>query len=177
VGNEGVEKMSAATKYHNQPVIIDGIKFASRSESMRYMELKTLKQARMIKDFELQPRFTLQPAFRKCPACHHIQAHVPGSKKKQDLYCQECGERLLLIKGIEYVADFRVINLDGTEKIEDVKGSFGYQTEIFKIKAKLFEARYPDKTIEIVVVQVPHKKKAAQIAPNEAIHFRRGRKR
>lgn len=154
--------MSAASKYHNQPVSVDGIKFASRSESIRYMELKALQQAKKILGFELQPRYILQPAFRKCPTCCHIQAHVPGSQKKQDIYCHECGERTRIINAIEYVADFRVILLDGTEKIEDVKGSKNYQTDVFKLKQKIFEARYPDKTIEIVVVPVPRRKKPNQ---------------
>lgn len=159
--------MSAASKYHNAPTLCDGIKFASRSESIRYQELKTLQQAKKIAGFELQPRYLLQPAFRKCPACNNIQAHVPGSQKKQDIYCHECGERTRVINSIEYVADFRVIYPDGTEKIEDIKGSFGYSTEIFKIKQKIFEARYPEKTIDIVVVPVPRRKKPAQKAMNE----------
>ena len=159
--------MSAASKYHNQPVTIDGIKFASRSESIRYMELKALQQAKKIAGFELQPRYLLQPAFRKCPSCYHIQAHVPGSQKKQDIYCHECGERTRLINAIEYVADFRVIYPDGTDRIEDVKGAKNYQTDIFKLKQKIFEARYPDKTIEIVVVPIPRRKKPAQKAMNE----------
>src|SRR5512133_1629098 len=105
--------MSAASKYHNQPVIVDNIKFASRSESLRYLELKALKQAKKITDFVLQPRFTLQPSFRKCLACYHIQNHVPGSQKKLDVYCHECGERTRVINAIEYVADFLVILTDG----------------------------------------------------------------
>ena len=159
--------MSAQTKYHNQPVVIDNIKFASRSESLRYLELKLLLQTKKIARFELQPRYLLQPAFRKCPACCHIQPHITGSQKKQDIYCHECGEKTRVIQGIEYVADFLVILPDGTEKIEDVKGASNFQTDIFRLKQKLFEARFPDKTIEIVVMHVQRKKKPAQKAMNE----------
>jgi hypothetical protein len=139
-------------KYHNKSVTIDGIRFASTSESRRYLELKLLKQAGEIKDFILQPPFVLQEAFRKCPSCNHIQDHVKGSQKKKDILCHECGEKTNIINQIEYIADFLIINNDGTERIEDTKGSRGFLDPVFKLKYKLFESRYPDKTINIVIM-------------------------
>jgi hypothetical protein len=49
--------MRVANKYRAQPVIIDGIRFASKKEGARYLELKLLERAGKIKNLELQPRF------------------------------------------------------------------------------------------------------------------------
>jgi len=109
-------------KYHNKKVTIDGIRFASTSEGNRYLELKAEKEAGRIRDFSRQPRYLLQESFRKN------------------------GE---LFRAIHYVADFLIINLDGSQTIEDVKGWLGYTTPEFKLKRKLFEYRYPDLTLTI----------------------------
>lgn len=50
----------AQNKYHNQPVTIDGIRFASKREGKRYSELKLLEQAGSITDLKLQPRFPIR---------------------------------------------------------------------------------------------------------------------
>jgi hypothetical protein len=47
---------------------------------------------------------------------------------------------------IEYVADFKYIEKDKTI-VEDVKG---IQTDVFKIKHKLFEKKYPDLELRII---------------------------
>ena len=47
---------------------------------------------------------------------------------------------------IEYVADF-VYEENGKIIVEDTKG---VKTEVFKIKQKLFEQKYPDLTIKII---------------------------
>ena len=47
---------------------------------------------------------------------------------------------------IEYVADFKYIE-DGKTIVEDVKGM---QTDVFKIKHKLFEKIYPDLELRII---------------------------
>ena len=47
---------------------------------------------------------------------------------------------------IEYVADFKYIE-KGKTKVEDVKG---LQTDVFKIKHKLFEKKYPDLELRII---------------------------
>lgn len=45
-----------------------------------------------------------------------------------------------LTKPICYRADFVVFNLDGTAEVIDTKG---FETETFKIKHKLFKAKFP----------------------------------
>ena len=47
---------------------------------------------------------------------------------------------------IDYVADFKYIE-KGKTKVEDVKG---LQTDVFKIKHKLFEEKYPDLELRII---------------------------
>lgn len=101
------------TKYGAKKVIIDDIKFDSKMEGDFYLYLKTLKLKGLITNFELQPKFELQAAFKK---------------------------RGINFRKIEYRADFKVFELDGTEVIIDVKG---FTTSDFKIKQKLFEKKYP----------------------------------
>ena len=47
---------------------------------------------------------------------------------------------------IEYVADFKYIE-NGKTIVEDVKG---LQTDVFKIKHKLFEKKYPELELKII---------------------------
>lgn len=47
---------------------------------------------------------------------------------------------------IEYIADFKYME-KGKTIVEDVKG---LQTEVFKIKHKLFEKQYPDLELKII---------------------------
>lgn len=47
---------------------------------------------------------------------------------------------------VEYIADFKYIE-KGKTIIEDVKG---IQTDVFKLKHKLFEKRYPDLELRII---------------------------
>lgn len=117
----GIQRQRRISKYGNKGTIVDGIKFSSQKEARRYMELKLLKQAGIVKGFEMQPRYLLQEAFRK------------NGK---------------LIRAIYYVADFKVFWKDGSVTIEDVKGA--YMTEVFKIKRKLWDFKYPDLELKIV---------------------------
>jgi hypothetical protein len=48
------------SKYKNQPVVLDGFRFASRKEAKEYVRLKLLVQAGEITDLTLQPQFVLQ---------------------------------------------------------------------------------------------------------------------
>lgn len=107
-------------KYGNVKTEVDGIKFDSKKEAEYYCQLKLLKQAGEIKDFGLQPRYELQPTFRKNGTTH---------------------------RSITYVADFIIDNNDGTTEIVDIKGM---ETQVFKIKKKMFEYKYPDLNLKIV---------------------------
>jgi len=113
-------KSKSKSKYNNQKTIVDGIKFDSKKEAEYYCQLKLLKQAGKIKDYRLQPRYELQPAFEK------------NGKK---------------YRAITYIADFAIINNDGTTEVVDIKG---VETQVFKIKKKLFEYMYPDLKLNVV---------------------------
>jgi transcription elongation factor Elf1 len=145
-------KPKSRNKYHNKAVTVDNIRFASMAESKRYLELKALKQAGLIQDFILQPKFPILEPIRKCNVCNHKQPHVKGSQKKADIMCRKCGKRTTVQAGVTYIADFLVIHIDGTETIEDVKGTKGFMDPVFKIKSKFFDAKYPEKTIKIVIM-------------------------
>ena len=109
------------SKYKNQKVIFDGIEFDSILERNRYLELKLLEKAKEIKDIRRQVIFELQPSYKK------------NNKT---------------IRAINYVADFVYYDLKKNKTIiEDTKG---FRTEIFKLKKKMFEYKYPDLEIKEV---------------------------
>ena len=111
-------------KYHNKKTFIDGIKFDSKLEAERYAQLKMMERAGVIRDLELQPSFELIPSFRK-----------NGKTWRRTVY----------------KADFRyILAEDDSYIIEDVKGSTAVITDVFRLKQKLFEYRYPELTIKIV---------------------------
>lgn len=111
-------------KYHNTKTVADGIKFDSKLEAERYAQLKILERAGVIRELELQPSFELLPSFRK-----------NGKTWRKTVY--KADFRYILVK------DDRII-------IEDVKGSTAVITDVFRLKQKLFEYKYPDYTISIV---------------------------
>ena len=114
-------------KYGARKKEVDGHVFDSSREAARYIELKALQAAGVIYDLELQPRAILQEA----------KILREGDKRDARNYQRK----------IEYVADFRYRNSNGAWIWEDVKG---VQTPVFKLKAKLFRARYPYLRLEIV---------------------------
>lgn len=84
------------------------------------MPTKIIKKSRGYKKFGLQQRYELQPTFKKNGTTH---------------------------RSITYVADFVVVNNDWTTDVIDVKG---VETQVFKIKQKLFEYKYPDKKLKVI---------------------------
>ena len=112
-------------KYGNRKVTVDGYVFDSALEAKRYRQLVLLERAGEIKDLKLQVPFELQEAFRKNGKYY---------------------------RAITYKADFVYYNnrLKHTV-VEDTKGM---KTEVFKMKQKMFERKYPDLTIKIVTKNV-----------------------
>ena len=105
-------------KFNAKKTVVDGIKFDSKKESMRYQELRTMQENGLIEELELQIVFELQRAF------------VNGIGKK--------------IRPITYVADFSYLQ-DGNKIVEDCKG---FITPEYKLKKKLFEHMYYPLTIK-----------------------------
>lgn len=77
------------SKYLNKKTVVDGITFDSIKESKRYGELKLLKQAKAIKDFQLQTEFVLFPKsrhFRKMIyKCDFRVEHLDGTVEIEDV--------------------------------------------------------------------------------------------
>lgn len=106
------------SKYRAKKIVIDGISFDSKREGNRYCELKLLEKAGKIKDLQLQHQFELQPSFKK------------NGKT---------------IRAITYVADFTYLDLEKMRiVVEDVKG---FKTDVYMLKRKLFEFKFPELTI------------------------------
>lgn len=107
-------------KYLNVKHEVDGIVFDSKKEAHFYQELKLRRAAGDIRDFTCQPVYEL----------------LPATKTQWKTY-----------RRLTYRADFQITHNDGTTEIVDVKG---FQTEVFKVKEKLFAAKYPHLKLTII---------------------------
>lgn len=86
-----------------------------------YQQLKLIERQGLIKDLKLQMKFELQPSYKK------------NGKT---------------IRAINYIADFTYFDVNkGKTIIVDIKG---YRTEVYKLKKKIFEYKYPDLEIKEV---------------------------
>lgn len=103
------------SKYGAIKTEVDGITFDSRREAHRYKELKLLERAGAINSLELQKEFELQPSFHKNGKTY---------------------------RAIKYVADFAYYDVETKEYV--IEDSKGMRTDVYKLKKKLFEYRYPD---------------------------------
>jgi hypothetical protein len=103
---------------------VDGILFDSISESEYYRYLKGEELRGNVRAVETQPVFLLQEGFEK-----------NGAKYKP----------------ITYIADFRYIDKDDNVRIVDVKTK-ATETEVFRLKRKLFEKKYPDLHLHVEYV-------------------------
>ena len=101
------------SKYRAKPTVVDGIRFDSKRESERYVELKLMQKAGEIQDLRLQPRFQLLIKTLDGPVV------CVGT----------------------YVADFAYEKLTGAFRtvVEDVKGVL---TPVYRLKKKLVQALY-----------------------------------
>lgn len=57
--------MGTYRKYNNKKCEVDGIKFDSKREAERYLELKIMERAGAITALVLQPKYELTPKFKK----------------------------------------------------------------------------------------------------------------
>ena len=100
------------SKYGNKKCEEDGIKFDSKKERKRFLELKGMMDAGLITDLRLQHHFTLQEAWIS-----------PQNEK---------------IGKIEYVADFTYkIAETGEFCVEDVKSEITKKNPAYIMKKKL----------------------------------------
>lgn len=103
-----------ASKYRNHKTTTAHGSFDSKGEARRYSELEHLSGLGRISDLKRQVRFTLQEKFKG-----------PDGKT---------------VRAIVFVADFTYTEM-GRQIVEDFKG---VRTAVFKMKKKMFQAKYPD---------------------------------
>ena len=108
-------KRRTKSKYGNKKVKIDGLTFDSKAEALYYSELKLKQKTGEILFFRTQPRYRLLDGFEKDGKRH---------------------------RPIDYIADFEIHHKDGSIEVVDIKG---YKTDVFRIKEKMFNKKYPHK--------------------------------
>lgn len=107
----------AASKYHNQKIVIHGMTFDSKKEADHYLVLRDAERRGLIRNLRRQVKFVLIPA----------------------QYIEENGKRSCAERETSYIADF-VYEKNGETIVEDVKGyrdpsSAAYA--LFVVKRKL----------------------------------------
>lgn len=108
-----LDKYMKRNKFNAVKTTIDGIKFHSKKESVRYMQLKLYEKGGLITDLRLQVSYELIPKL------------VINGKTE---------------RAIKYIADFVYIDtVHNVEVVEDVKGMI---TDIFKLKYRLMKMIY-----------------------------------
>lgn len=112
-------KRKKENKYKNTKVIYNGIKFDSKKECNRYIELSRLASTDCISDLRLQVPFVLQETFKD----------NTGRTERS----------------IKYLADF-VYSKAGQVYVEDVKSPITRKEPTYIIKRKLFKYKYPEYT-------------------------------
>ena len=101
-------------KYHAKKTWMKGKVYDSKKEANRAFELEMLAKYGKIKNLQKQVPFVLQEGY--------VNKH--GKK----------------VRPITYIADFTYVE-DGVLIVEDTKG---FETDVFKIKRKMLEYKYPD---------------------------------
>jgi hypothetical protein len=111
--------IEGGSKYHAVPVHVDGIRFASKVEAARYLELKLLEKTGLIADLERQPVFPL----------HIVEIWRSGAP-------------LVIFHAGRYTADFRYTDLGvyalGEIVVEDVK-SEATKTTAYRLRKTMAE--------------------------------------
>lgn len=116
-------------KYGNQVTEVDGERYESKWEMQRYGELQEQERQGLISDLRRQVEFALD-----------VRSHLGHPVR---ICC--------------YVAD-AVYRKDGATVVEDTKSEATRKKESYRIKAKLFEALYGLKILE--VVRAPRRRKS-----------------
>ena len=107
-------------KYHAQPTVIDGIRFASKAEARRFRELKLLEQAGEIRELELQPRYPLYAPARG------------GGQEKVGTYCGDFAYRQGP-RGVLVVEDVKGMDLPLSKwKRKHVLLQYGIEVQVIR---------------------------------------------
>ncbi len=112
------------SKYHNEPVVVDGVRFDSKREAARYVELRMLQGAGEISELRCQYRY------RFVVSNVHVADYIADF-----VYLMRDGDHWKLV-------------------VEDVKGGRGgkdrgTRTAVYEIKRKLMRACYGIDVMEV----------------------------
>lgn len=111
-----IAKQQKSSKYHAKRIEVNGVVYDSKKEAKRAAVLEQQEKYGIITNLQRQVPFELQPGY----------TNNQGKK----------------IRPIIYIADF-TYEKDGKKIIEDTKG---FRTELYRIKKKIFEYKYPEYT-------------------------------
>ena len=110
-------------KYFSKKIVVNGIKYDSKAEYSRYLELKANSE---INELEAKKKFILLESFK-------------GKDGKTE-------------RGISYTCDFFYFdNKVSSYVVEDVKSKYTAKLKDYVIKRKLFKKRYPQYLFREVV--------------------------
>ena len=126
------EKVKAEHKYHNEPTVVNGIKFASRKEARRYEQLMLAMELGAITDLRLQVDFTLIEAYtdhtgKRCRALRYAADFT--------YIVVAAGYDRLAALGHEDIEYWRSVGT-GAKVIEDTK-TRGTKTRVYINKKKM----------------------------------------
>ena len=120
------------SKFHNEPVTVDGIRFDGKNEMRRFNFLKLMEKAGEISNLRYHVKYTLFPK-----GTVEIRRLPNGTEMELKRYNREHW----------YEADFVYVTKDGKEIVEDFKG---FETDTFKEKRDILKKLYG---IEITIVK------------------------
>lgn len=120
------------SKYHNEPVVVDGVRYDGKNEYRRFCFLKLMEQAGEISNLRYHVNYELIPAITE-----DVVVHLKTKDKVVTKTVQSARY---------YEADFVYVNKNGEEVVEDFKGQ---ETDLFQFKAALFRYKY-GKDIKVV---------------------------
>lgn len=113
-----MKEYTRKNKYKNEITYYKDIRFSSKKEMRRYITLKQLEKAGIIKELELQPKFLLLDTI-----------HYKGKTYPKTYY----------------KADFKYFdNEKGKYIVEDVKSPITAKDKAYRLKIKMLLAKYPD---------------------------------
>lgn len=117
--------VGAGAKYYNRRCTVDGFDFDSQAEARRFEELKLLLAAGEVEELHVHPRYLLIPAF------------TDGQGKRQ--------------RAVTYTPDFDYYDKRAKNYVaEEIKGGKATQTQVWRLRAKLFRYTFPRVELRVV---------------------------
>lgn len=132
-------------KLRAKKVIVDNILFDSLTEKNYYLYLKTLKRKGQVIDIQCHPTFTLQEKYIIVEE-KVVMVNDPNFEKLKKIH------KAKTFLEITYSPDFIVTYSDGHIEAIDVKGM---ETDVFKIKHKMFNYKYP--AFKLIIIKYDYK--------------------